>query len=73
MNRADPHIAFLDEAGVPEIPALSKGSVGAVFCIANVFMPMHYWCDLQQINDEVRNDFGIPTNGELSGEISCEP
>lgn len=65
MNRADPHIAFLDEAGVPEIPALSKGSVGAVFCIANVFMPMRYWRDLQQIYDEVRNDFGIPTNGEL--------
>lgn len=65
MNRADPHIAFLDEAGVPEIPALSKGSVGAVFCIANVFMPMHYWRDLQQIYDEVRNDFGISTSEEL--------
>jgi hypothetical protein len=65
VDQAVPHIAFLDEAGVPEIPALSKGSVGAVFCIANVFMPMHYWRDLQRIYDEVRDDFGIPTNEEL--------
>jgi Protein of unknown function (DUF3800) len=65
MDQAVPHIAFLDEAGVPEIPALSTGSVGAVFCIANVFMPMHYWRELQQIYDAVRNDFGISTTEEL--------
>jgi len=65
MNQADPHISFLDEAGVPEIPALSKSSIDPVFCIANVFMPMHYWRDLQQIYNEVRSNFGIPVEEEL--------
>lgn len=67
MDQVVPHIAFLDEAGVPEIPALSssKAAIEPVFCIAHVFMPMHYWRDLQQIYNEVRGDFGIPTNEEL--------
>ncbi len=65
MKQAAPHIAFLDEAGVPEIPAQTKGSVSPVFCIANVFMPMHYWRDLQRIYDEVREDFGLSTSEEL--------
>lgn len=65
MDLANPHIAFLDEAGVPEIPALSKGRVDSVFCIGHVFMPMHYWRELQVVYEQVRKDFGISTAEEL--------
>jgi hypothetical protein len=65
LEGATPHIAFLDEAGVPEIPALSKGRVDEVFCIGHVFMPMHYWRILQMTYDDVRRDFGIGTDEEL--------
>lgn len=65
MNQATPHIAFLDEAGVPEIPMLAAKPMDAVFCIANIFMPMHYWRELQKIYDDVRADFGIPVSQEL--------
>jgi hypothetical protein len=54
-------MAFLDGAGVPEIPAISKGSIDGVFCIANVFMPMRYWRVLQQIHDDGARISAYPT------------
>jgi hypothetical protein len=60
-------IAFIDEAGSPEIPCLASkpGSLDEVFCVAQCFMGMHYWQELRQIYEQVRDDFDIPLDQEL--------
>jgi hypothetical protein len=59
-------IAFIDEAGSPEIPCLSKpGSQDAVFCVGTCFMRIHYWQELKEIYEQTRDDFNIPLDQEL--------
>lgn len=65
MAPSAPHVAFIDEAGVPEIPALAKKPIEPIFCIGLVFMPMHYWLEMQNIYNQARIDFGIPIDQEL--------
>lgn len=58
-------IAFLDEAGTPEIPCISKGATEDVFCIGHCFMSIHYWHELRRIYDQTRTDFKIDLDQEL--------
>lgn len=58
-------IAFLDEAGVPEIPSLFKGNVEDEFCIGHCFFGVHYWQELREVYAATRDDFGIDPAGEL--------
>lgn len=60
-------IAFLDESGVPEIPALARKpeALDNVFCFGLCFSGIHYWQEMKTAFRDACEAFGIPLDREL--------